>query len=388
MYSSERTVPFDIVGYRKLWFTLSLLVILPGMILLFTRGLNLGIDFTGGAFFRYQAEKAFPPETDPARAALTEAIRRLLGENVGVQLAEANQINVRAPARTEEERKRQGDDFEKRLNESLGDRYGKITLDRANVTFIGPTISRELGRRSMLALVVGLALLLFYIGVRYNPVFAVAGIIAMFHDVMVLVGAFALGYWRVEAPVIAAVLTVVGYSINDTVVIFDRIRENLGPRRRAGDLAHVVNVSLWQTMSRSINTGLAVIIILLCLFFMGGESISTFALALLIGITCGSYSSIFNASPIVVAWEEYKACKQRALGVRVPTRSAAASAPSSPRPRPVAPAVPDNGGATETEWEEREGLPERPGGPVPSPEFKKSSARQRQAQQRKSKRRF
>ena len=216
--------------------------------------------------------------------------------------------------------------------------------------FVGPVIGEELKRNAILGVVLGVSLIALWIYIRYNfdgegTRYAVAGIVALLHDVLVLLGIFSLiGYYdpriEIDGAFIAALLTVVGYSINDSVVIFDRIRENLRLRRKER-YEKVINDSLLETMSRSINTGLTVIIMLFTLLWFGGESIYSFVLAMLIGIASGLYSSIFNASMVLVAWhrwDEKKAAQNRvtvgsnvARSPRLATSGAASGATSSTR---------------------------------------------------------
>jgi preprotein translocase subunit SecF len=197
---------------------------------------------------------------------------------------------------------------------------------------VGPVIGDELRRNAINGVVMGVLLIAAWIYLRYNFAggglrYAVAGIVALVHDVLVLIGLFALigHFWpsvEIDGTFIAALLTVVGYSINDSVVIFDRIRENLRLRRRE-EFNTVVNDSLLETMSRSINTGLTVLIMLLVLLFFGGHSIYNFVLAMLIGIASGLYSSIFNASMVLVAWNNVDKARR---GVQTPTPRAAREA--------------------------------------------------------------
>jgi preprotein translocase SecF subunit len=161
-------------------------------------------------------------------------------------------------------------------------------------------MGKELTQNALLALGIAAVLMLIYIGFRFQIAFAVSGILALLHDIIVVVGLFSIFQWSVDSTFVAAILTIFGYSINDTVVIFDRIRENETRMKRGDSYEDMVDKSVWQTMGRSIKTVLTVIIALLCLLILGGESLRTFALAMLIGVVSGAYSSIFNASQILV----------------------------------------------------------------------------------------
>lgn len=147
--------------------------------------------------------------------------------------------------------------------------------------------------------------MIVYISYRFEFKFAVAGILTLIHDVIIVLGAFSLMQLEIDAAFVAALLTVVGYSINDTIVIFDRVRENLKAHRKGEDIKALVNRSIWQTMTRSIYTVLTVLFAAVSLYVFGGETTKNFALALIIGISAGAYSSIFNACPIWVIWKEY-----------------------------------------------------------------------------------
>lgn len=154
-----------------------------------------------------------------------------------------------------------------------------------------------------MALAIASVLMVIYITFRFEFLFGIAAIIALLHDVFVTVGLFSIFWWEIDSAFIAAVLTIIGYSINDTIVIFDRIRENLHKRKKGQDLEDLVNNSVLQTMTRSINTVLTVVIVLVALLIFGGGTIRNFTLAMLIGVVSGAYSSIFNASPL---WVEFR----------------------------------------------------------------------------------
>jgi preprotein translocase subunit SecF len=171
---------------------------------------------------------------------------------------------------------------------------------------VGPVIGRELTSNAFWAVVVASILMLIYITVRFEFKFGVAAIIALLHDVFMIMGIFALTGKQVDSPFVAAILTIIGYSINDTIVIFDRIRENLKFHKRGESYADLVDMSINQTLARSINTVGTTLVSIIALYFFGGGSIKTFTFALLFGIISGCYSSIFIASPIWVAWKEWE----------------------------------------------------------------------------------
>ncbi|BBB92870.1 MAG TPA: protein translocase subunit SecF [Methylomusa anaerophila] len=300
---------FDIVGKRYWWFLLSTLVLIPGIISIFVQGFNLGIDFTGGTLLDLKFAR---PVTV---AEIREAMKEHNLENSTIQLAATGQteaspnVFVRTKVLSEEERK----DVLKSLETKLG------AFEILRVEKVGAVIGSELTTQALLALLASWVLIIIYITYRFEFKFAVSGILALIHDVLVVLGIFSLLQIEIDASFVAAVLTIVGYSINDTIVIFDRIRENLKTYRKGEGFQELVNRSIWQTMTRSIYTALTVLFATASLYFFGGESTKNFSLALLIGVTSGAYSSIFNASPIWVTWKEYdekKRIEMKTKGVK------------------------------------------------------------------------
>jgi len=186
------------------------------------------------------------------------------------------------------------------MEKSLGN------FDTLRAEKVGAVIGSELTRNAILAVVVSWIFMIVYITYRFEFKFAVSGILAIVHDLIVVIGVFSLLQKEIDASFIAAILTIVGYSINDTIVIFDRIRENLKTHSKTESFSQLVNRSIWQTMTRSIYTVLTVVFATVALYLFGGETTKNFSLALLIGFMSGAYSSIFNASPIWVTWKEYE----------------------------------------------------------------------------------
>ncbi|WP_434511705.1 protein translocase subunit SecF [Desulfitobacterium sp. AusDCA] len=276
---------FNIVQKRYWWFALSLLIIVPGIISLFVQGLNLGIDFTGGTMLEVPFNKAV------TQTAITDTMKSV-GLEGPVQLSGDKQALIRTKALDEDQRNSLLD----ALKTKVGD------FDRANIKEdkVGPAIGQELTKNAILSLVIAMGLMIIYITIRFQFVYAISGIIALLHDVLVTVGLFSLFQWQIDASFVAAVLTIFGYSINDTVVIFDRVRENELRLKRGQTYEDMVDKSIWQTMRRSINTVVTVLIALFSVFILGGESTRIFSLAMLIGVFSGAYSSIFNASQILV----------------------------------------------------------------------------------------
>ena len=277
---------FNIVKKRYWWFAISLLIIIPGVISLFMQGLNLGIDFKGGTMLDMTFKNAV------TQTALTDTLKSV-GLEGQVQLSNGNK---NALIRTEALEETKRNELMTAIQTKVGE-YDKTTLEEDKVS---PAMGQELTRNAFYALIIAMGLMIVYITIRFQFAFAISGIIALLHDVLVVVGLFSLFRWEIDSTFVAAVLTIFGYSINDTVVIFDRIRENESKMKRVESYEDMVDKSVWQTMRRSINTVVTVLIALLSVFLLGGESTRVFSLAMLIGVFSGAYSSIFNASQILV----------------------------------------------------------------------------------------
>ena len=277
---------FNIVKKRYWWFAISLLIIIPGIISLVMQGLNLGIDYKGGTMLDVTFKKAV------TQAAITDTMKSVNLEGI-VQLSSGD---TAALIRTEALEEGKRNELLTALETKVGE-YDKTSLKEDKV---GPAMGQELTRNAIYALIIAMGMMIIYITFRFQFVFAISAILALFHDVLIVVGVFSLFQWEIDATFVAAILTIVGYSINDTVIIFDRIRENEPKIKRGESYEDMVDKSVWQTMRRSINTVVTVLIALLSVFILGGESTRMFSLAMLIGVFSGAYSSIFNASQILV----------------------------------------------------------------------------------------
>jgi preprotein translocase subunit SecF len=326
----------DIVGKQNLWFGISLTLIIIGMVAWAAFGLNYGIDFKGGGELQYRIPVSKRPAAGQEVGVLNQARSALEQKGLRgarLQIAGGDTLVVVTDARDEAELRSQQRIIQEALGQQLRgtDANGQSQeLRLIGQQRVGPVIGKELRRAAITGVMLGVLLIASWIYIRYNFAgeglhYAVAGIVALVHDVLVLVGLFAIigridPRVEVDGSFIAALLTVVGYSINDSVVIFDRIRENLRNRRKEPYLK-IVNDSLLETMSRSINTGLTVLIMLFVLLFFGGESIYNFVLAMLLGIASGLYSSIFNAAIVLTAWHNYQEKKVAAArGARAGVR--------------------------------------------------------------------
>ncbi len=277
---------FNIVKKRYWWFALSLLFLIPGIISLFWQGLNPGIDFTGGTMLEVTFNKAV------TQTAVSDTLKSV-GLEGSVQLSNGDATALIRTITLEED---QRNNLIAALQQQFGD-FDKSTLKEDKV---GAAIGKELTQNAFWALLIACGLMIAYISIRFQFVYAISGIIALLHDVLFTVGIFSLFQWQIDSSFIAAILTIFGYSINDTVVIFDRVRENEARMKRGDSYEDMVDKSVWQTMRRSICTVVTVLIALLAVFILGGESTKIFSLAMLIGVFSGAYSSIFNASQILV----------------------------------------------------------------------------------------
>ena len=288
------------MGYirrRRIPYILSLLVILAGVISLIVSGLNLGIDFTGGTIFHVNLAEEFT--LDEVKE-LTDSIPEL--EGAALQLVQGRDVQGRVTTEgvviktsyVEEERR-------SAILKAFRERFPSLGTDDLRVESVGGVISSELARQSLIALVVAIAGMIAYITIRFEFKFALAAIIPLLHDIFVVVAIFSLFQIEANSPFIAALLTIFGYSVNNTIVIFDRIRENLGRKKRE-EYAAVADQSIRQSLIRTINTSLTTLLTLLALlvgfyYFIGSSDLIAFVTALIIGVLVGTYSSIFNSAP-------------------------------------------------------------------------------------------
>jgi SecD/SecF fusion protein len=276
----------DLIAKGRWWLAASLVALLLAGAGLVVRGPNFGVEFTGGRLLEYRTAR--PVDLDAARQALADAgfpraVAQASGDgNLTVRTGELDEAG------------------EQRVQRAVTQVGGQATELRDE--FIGPTIGAELRRKALIAIGIALVVQLGYLAARFRWTFGAAAVAAMFHDVVILLGLFAWLGKPLDGVFLAALLTVIGYSVNDSVVVFDRIRERLrGPTREP--LASLVNNACLQTIPRTVNTGLGALFILAALFVLGGDTLTDFALALLVGILVGTYSSVFVAAPLLVAFE-------------------------------------------------------------------------------------
>lgn len=285
---SSRTFNIDFMGARKIAGIASILLVVGACVSMLVQGLNLGLDFTGGTM----VEVEFVEPTDP------EAIRQALDaagyENGLVQFFGTNRdLLIRMPPQVGVDQSVLGD----QILATLRANYPGIEMRQSN--YVGPAVGEELTEDAGLALLAALAVVMLYILFRFTKQFSVGAVVALVHDVLLVLGLFSLFRWTFDLSVLAALLAVIGYSLNDTIVVSDRIRENFRKIRK-GDAVDIINTSLNQTLGRTLVTSLTTLFVLLALLIAGGEIIRGFAAALTIGVVIGTYSSIYVASNVLI----------------------------------------------------------------------------------------
>lgn len=285
---------YKIIKHRYIWFSISIALLIPGIIALIMGWMKPGLDFVGGTAIELKFNKAVT--VTQVQEVLDKTDKQFYGDAV-VQPSDTL-MTIKAKSI---DNKQQILLFEN-LKKDLGD------FKTEKVEVVGPTIGKELFTNSMLGFGLVLTGIILYLSFQFKYDYALCAIIALLHDVLFLVGTFALFGklfgTEIDSLFITAALTVAGFSVHDTIVVYDRIRENSRKAKRGTPISEIANDSLNQTMTRSINTSLSVLITLLFLFLFGGETIKDFVLAMLIGIAAGTYSSIFIASPLLVTWRE------------------------------------------------------------------------------------
>lgn len=297
---------YRIIQKKYIFLTISGILLTAAIVALSTYGLNFGVDFRGGSLL----EGRFTSEHQPAISEISDSLAEININNLTVQPSEDNTYVLRFKE-TEENVHRS---IVAQLSSLAASYQDDAYFHQLRLDLVGPSIGKELKSKSFNASILVLIMIVLYISYAFRKVskpiaswkYGVAAIIALAHDVIITLGAFAvLGHFfhiEINTPFIAAILTVLGYSVSDTIVVFDRIRENL-PKSKE-NFENTINISINQTMARSINTSFSSMLALLMILIFGGNTIFDFALALLIGIFVGTYSSIFIASPILVVWQD------------------------------------------------------------------------------------
>ena len=297
---------YDFMRWRKLAAAMSLLLVVASIVALATNGLKLGLDFTGGTQIEVGYENA--PKIEDVRTQLTDA--GFEGAAV-VRFGSDSELLIKLPPEVAE-RQTQQNARDAEATNSIGDKVvgalrqhsdGKIDLRR--VEMVGPQIGEELRDDGGLGMLFALAVVMAYVALRFQYKFAVGAVVALIHDVIIVLGFFAILRLDFDLTVLAAVLAVIGYSINDTIVVYDRVRENFRKVRQA-EPAEVINISMSQTLSRTFMTSFTTLLVLWALQFFGGELIHNFSLALIVGVIIGTFSSVYVAANILMAMNTTK----------------------------------------------------------------------------------
>jgi preprotein translocase subunit SecF len=289
---------FNFIKNRKIAYTISAVIILIGLISIIFQGFNFGIDFSGGTLLQLRFDKSVS----------TAEIRKVLGEiNLSqstIQNLSENEFIIRTENIGTERRK----EILSVLKEKLAN------LEVLRMEIVGPLIGEDLKRLSLYALIFAFIGIILYVTVRFEFKFSIVSILALLHACIVVLGIFSLWGKEITIPILAAVLTIVGYSINNTIVILDRLRENIKFKTRE-TFENLINLSINQTLTRTIFTTLTTIFPILTLYFFGGIILSDFALALLLGMVAGTYSSVFIASPLLIEWNKIFKVHQKGLKI-------------------------------------------------------------------------
>jgi preprotein translocase subunit SecF len=299
------TTSINFLSKRKICVAISVVLLALTIVGLFAKGLNYGIDFSGGTLVEIKTEDK-PNIAD---------LRTALNDGVAIQEYGApDEFLIRVPTNKDAK----SDDITKNIVSSLSAVTPNLEVRR--VEFVGPQVGAELRKTGMLALLFSMIAILAYISMRFEFRYAVGAVAALAHDVFLTVGIFILLQKEVSLPVLAALLTIIGYSLNDTIVVFDRVRETRlkNPKKV---MEKILNLSINDMLNRTLMTSLTTIVVLLALFLFGGEVIHDFAFTLIFGVIVGTYSSVYIAAPVVLAMEEYyqkmaKEAEEETIGFR------------------------------------------------------------------------
>ncbi len=278
----------DFLKYRKVYFSLFAAVIVAGVICFFTKGFNMGIDFTGGTMVQVQFNA--PVEMSQVREALSAT-----GANSELQSYGDNAFSI-----SEKSTEQEVGVVQARIEKALDTLNVPYTVQQTNS--VGPAVGESMTERALWAILLSLVFIIIYVAFRFsNILWGISGVVALFHDLWVMALAFSITGREIDLVVVAAFLTVAGFSINDTIVIFDRMRENIRLHPKM-DAAELINTSINETLSRTVITTVTVLFALFVLYFLGGEVINSFAFAMLIGCISGVYSTIALTTPLVYTW--------------------------------------------------------------------------------------
>ncbi len=293
-------VNFDFVGKRKAAIILSVVLILIGIVSLIVKGgPDYGVDFAGGTLIQVKFEQATAP------AEIKQAIADLnLGSPVVQTFGESqSEYLIRVEQTTAEL-----EGLAQKVQADLEKTFGTGKVDIRRVEMVGPQVGKDLRSKGLQAILYAMIGILIYISWRFEFRFAIGAIVALVHDVLITLGMFSVFGKEIDLPIIAAFLAIIGYSLNDTIIVYDRIRENMAKHNKES-FSFIVNRSVNETLSRTLLTSGTTLLVVLALFILGGGVIHNFAFAMLVGVIVGTYSSIFVASPLLIFWQQKKAKK-------------------------------------------------------------------------------
>lgn len=285
----------EIIKNSKKFLGISAVFLIVSLVVFFAKGLNYGIDFSGGNLFQLKFEKSITlNQINNNLDEIAKTIHQVNPNSRKVQISEDNTVIIRTPELKESEKTEVLDNLKK---------IGNFEINKEEK--VGASVGEELKTSAILALSIGAVLIILYITFRFEFAFAVAAVAALFHDLIIAIGVIALLGYEIDTPFIAAILTILGYSINDTIVVFDRIRENM-KRKNRGTFEQCLDKSVNQVMIRSLNTSVTTLFAIIAILVFGGDSLKTFIMTLLIGILAGTYSSVFIATPLVYIFDKNK----------------------------------------------------------------------------------
>jgi len=283
----------NFIGKRNIAVVISAVFIIAGLISIAIKGgFNYGIDFSGGTMVQLLFKEDV--HIDKVRNGL---VKISMGDSIIQHYGSPKEVIIRTKASSDVL-----EDIGKKIKVSLESEFPKDGFEVRRVEMVGPKVGKDLRQKALLSLFYAMLFMLAYIWWRFEFAFGLGAVIALIHDVLITVGVISITNTEFDLTIVAALLTIVGYSINDTIVVYDRIRENLKDMRREG-YAAIINRSINETLSRTILTSFTVFLVAIILFLFGGEVIHGFSLALVVGVIAGTYSSIYIASPIVIFWE-------------------------------------------------------------------------------------
>jgi len=320
MFFFRREFKIDFMSKRRVAAVVSGAVIVAGIVSLIAHGgPNYGIDFAGGTLVQLKFSEAVP--LGPVRSALAGMA---LGAVEVQHFGDDTEILIRVQQSSETL-----EDLGSTIRDELREGFPGQTIQLRRAEMVGPKVGKDLRRKALLAVFYAMVGIMIYVAFRFELKFAVGAVVALLHDVMITIGIFSFLNKELSLPVIAALLTIIGYSLNDTIVVYDRIRENLRLLRRER-YETLLNTSLNQTLNRTLLTSFSTLLVLLALFFLGGGVIHDFAFTLIVGVIVGTYSSIYIATPVVLAWQTRA---ERAARAKVAPK---ARARPKAKPRPTA----------------------------------------------------